>query len=369
MQLTVNRQDLLDAINRVIGGVEKRQTMPILGNLLLEASDHALQITATDLEIQLESGTPIEVQQPGRTTVSARKLHDIVRAIGSEAPIELRQEDGFLILRSGQSVFRLGCLPADEFPRMEATAEEHRVVLPQNHLRLLLEKTQFSMAQQDVRYFLNGLLLEVAPNHIRCVATDGHRLALAETDSEQSVADTLRIIVPRKMVMELMRALDRDDDTPIDLLVSSQQIELELARQRMVSKLIDGRFPDYDRVIPKNNSKVVIADRDSLRQVLQRAAVLNTDRFAGAHYLLETDQLAIEAINSDQESSREEIPVDYQGDSLKIAFNIGYMLAILANIDDPQVRMEFETPESSALVQPTTDDLIRTRYVLMPMKI
>jgi len=369
MQLTVNRQDLLEAINRVIGGVEKRQTMPILGNLLLETSNDDLRITATDLEIQLESGTPVQTGQPGRTTVNARKLHDIVRAITPDAPIDLQLEDGFVILRAGQSVFRLGCLPADEFPRMDNTAEEHRIQLAQNQLRLLLERTQFSMAQQDVRYFLNGLLFEVAPEHVRCVATDGHRLALAETDTEQSVSDSLRIIVPRKMVMELMRALDRDEETPVELRVSNQQIELELDRQRMVSKLIDGRFPDYDRVIPKNNSKTVIADRDSLKQVLQRAAVLNTDRFAGAHYLLETDRLSIEAINSDQESSREEIPVDYQGDGLKIAFNIGYMLAILSHMDDPQVRMDFETPESSALVQPMNAEAIRTRYVLMPMKI
>ncbi|MFW6021499.1 MAG: DNA polymerase III subunit beta, partial [Guyparkeria sp.] len=181
--------------------------------------------------------------------------------------------------------------------------------------------------------------------------------------------ETLRIIVPRKMVMELMRALDRDDESPVELLVSTQQIELKLAQQRMVSKLIDGRFPDYERVIPKNNSKQVHVDRESLKQVLQRAAVLNTDRFAGAHYHLQSERLAIEAINSDQESSREEIPVHYQGDDLKIAFNISYMLAILSHVDDMQVRMDFETPESSALILPTDEDTIRTRYVLMPMKI
>jgi DNA polymerase-3 subunit beta len=369
MQLTVNRHDLLEAINRVIGGVEKRQTMPILGNLLLEAGDDDLHITATDLEIQLESSANVQTVQPGRTTVNARKLHDIVRAIPPESPIDVQLEDGFLILRSGQSVFRLGCLPADEFPCMDRTAEEHRLRLPQNELHLLLERTQFSMAQQDVRYFLNGLLFEVAADRIRCVATDGHRLALAQADSQQAIEDQLRIIVPRKMVLELMRALDRDNDTPVDLRVSNQQIELELEHQRMISKLIDGRFPDYERVIPKHNSKTVIADRDALKQVLQRAAVLNTDRFAGAHYLLTADRLAIEAINSDQESSREEIPVDYQGDSLKIAFNIGYMLAVLGHLDDSQVRMEFETPESSALIQPTHDETIRSRYVLMPMKI
>jgi len=369
MQLTVNRPDLLDAINRVIGGVEKRQTMPILGNLLLEVDTDRLKLTGTDLEIQLESETPAQVGQPGRTTVNARKLHDIVRAIPAESQIGLRQEEGFVILQAGQSVFRLACLPADEFPRMEGTTEEYRLVLPQSGLRALLEQTQFSMAQQDVRYFLNGLLFEVSPERIRCVATDGHRLALAETDTEQTVGETMRIIVPRKMVMELMRALDRDDESAVELMVSTQQIELKLAQQRMVSKLIDGRFPDYERVIPKNNSKQVHVDRETLKQVLQRAAVLNTDRFAGAHYHLQADRLAIEAVNSDQETSREEIPVHYQGDELKIAFNISYMLAILSHLDDMQVRMDFETPESSALIQPTNEQAVRTRYVLMPMKI
>lgn len=369
MQLTATRQDLLDAINRVIGGVEKRQTMPILGNLLLEAHSQGLKITATDLEIQLESEGIAQTRQEGLTTVNARKFHDIVRAIPADADIELHQENGFVVVNSGQSVFRLACLSADEFPRMESTAEEHRLVLPQNRLRALLEKTQFSMAQQDVRFFLNGLLFEVGPEGIRCVATDGHRLALAETESQQAVEDTLRIIVPRKMVMELLRALGRDDQTTVELLVSNQQIELKLPAQRMVSKLIDGRFPDYERVIPKQNSKEVIVDRDALKQVLQRASVLNTDRFAGAHYHLQSGNLAIEAINSDQESSREEIPVDYQGDDLKIAFNISYMLAILNNVEDEQIQMLFETPESSALIQPTTHEQISTRYVLMPMKI
>ncbi|RRQ23177.1 DNA polymerase III subunit beta [Guyparkeria sp. SCN-R1] len=369
MQLTVSRPDLLDAINRVIGGVEKRQTMPILGNLLLEVDADQLKLTGTDLEIQLESECPVDAPQPGRTTVNARKLHDIIRAIPAESQIVIRQEEGFVIVQAGHSVFRLACLPADEYPRMEATTEEHRLVLGQDRLRAMLDKTQFSMAQQDVRYFLNGLLFEVSPERIRCVATDGHRLALAETDSQQSIEETLRIIVPRKMVMELMRALDRDDNSPVELLVSTQQIELKLAHQRMVSKLIDGRFPDYERVIPKNNSKQVHVDRETLKQVLQRASVLNTDRFAGAHYHLQSDRLAIEAINSDQESSREEIPVHYQGDDLKIAFNISYMLAILSHVDDMQVRMDFETPESSALILPTDEDAIRTRYVLMPMKI
>ncbi|MFN2381909.1 MAG: DNA polymerase III subunit beta, partial [Guyparkeria sp.] len=231
MQLTVSRPDLLDAINRVIGGVEKRQTMPILGNLLLEADGDRLQLTGTDLEIQLESECLADITQPGGTTVNARKLHDIIRAIPAESQIVMRQEDGFVIVQAGHSVFRLGCLPADEYPRMEATTEEHRLVLGQNRLRAMLEKTQFSMAQQDVRYFLNGLLFEVSAERIRCVATDGHRLALAETDSQQSIEETLRIIVPRKMVMELMRALDRDDESPVELLVSTQQIELKLAHQ------------------------------------------------------------------------------------------------------------------------------------------
>lgn len=369
MELTASRPELLDALDHVIGGVEKRQTMPILGNLLLEVADDYLKLTGTDLEIQLESGCPVKVDQPGETTINARKLHEIVRALPSESQIRLRQENNSIVVQAGQSVFRLGSLPADEFPLMEDTTEEYCLAIPQSYLRSLLEKTQFSMAQQDVRYFLNGLLLEMSPERIRCVATDGHRLALAETDHEQAIGETMSIIVPRKMVLELMRALDRDDETAVELAISNQQIELKLGQQRMVSKLIDGRFPDYERVIPKNNSKQVHVDRETLKQVLQRAAVLNTDRFAGAHYHLQPDRLTVEAINSDQESSREDIPVHYQGDDLKIAFNISYLLAILSHLEDMQVRMNFETPESSALIQPTAEETIRTRYVLMPMKI
>ncbi len=248
-------------------------------------------------------------------------------------------------------------------------ATQSTVSISEKNLYALIDKTQFSMAQQDVRYFLNGLLLEVKPGQMTAVATDGHRLAYAHLSDERLTENNRQVIVPRKMVSEMLKALNRDSDDEVSLAFRDNQIELLIGENYLISKLIDGKYPDYSRVMPQANSKILIVSKTELKQVLQRASILSNERFSGAYFHLSPGRLMIESSNAEHESSKETMSVGYDAGDLKISFNISYLLNILAVIESEEVCMELEAPESSVLIKPVMTDDIDSKYVLMPMKL
>ena len=370
MQFLVNREAFNTAINQVIGGVEKRQTMQILSNLLLDARGDELILVATDLEIQLRTSLDARIIQAGSVTVNARKLADIIKAAPTESDITLRQEENWLEIDIGSGQFRLATMAADSFPQMTIDPAQHSAMtIAEKNLYALIDKTQFSMAQQDVRYFLNGLLFEVNADQMTAVATDGHRLAFAQMMHESGGQEARQVIVPRKMIGEMLKSLNRESDARVSLTLRDNQIELLIGRSYLISKLIDGKYPDYSRVIPKNNSKTMVVSKSDLKHVLQRASILSNERFAGAYFHLSRDQLMIESINSEHESSNEIMAVQYESEDLKISFNISYLLNILSVIDSDSVRMALEAPESSVLIEPDAKGIVSAKYVLMPMKL
>mgnify|MGYP001027059830 CR=1 FL=1 len=367
MKLTISRESLLTPLQSIAGVVEKKQTMPVLSNVLLVAEDNTLTLTGTNMEVELVARiTPVHIDQPGRITVPARKLADICRALGEESPIELDQQGDRLHLRCGKSHFTLATLPAEHFPNVEDEVESFRLELPQKELGRMFQSTAFAMAQQDVRYYLNGLLLEVAADHVRTVATDGHRLAMAHQDIETGCSEARQVIVPRKGVLELARLLD-DVDTPVTLVIGDNHLRATVGSYTFTSKLIEGKFPDYNRVIPRGGDKIVLADRMTLKNTLQRAGILSHENIRGVRLNLAPNELQVFANNPDQEQAEDALPVDYQGETLQIGFNVGYLIDVMNALDDDQVKVTLSNPNSSALIESQTD--ARCLYVVMPMRL
>ncbi|WP_372964994.1 DNA polymerase III subunit beta [Marinobacter sp.] len=367
MKLTISRESLLTPLQSIAGVVEKKQTMPVLSNVLLEAEGNTLTLTGTNMEVELVGRvTPVHVDQPGRITVPARKLSDICRALGDEAPIELAQEGDRLHVRAGNSHFTLSTLPAEHFPNVEDEPESFRLELPQKELGRMLDATAFAMAQQDVRYYLNGLLLEVDSGHVRTVATDGHRLALAHFDMETGCPEARQVIVPRKGILELARLLS-DDESPVTLVIGDNHLRATVGSYTFTSKLIEGKFPDYNRVIPRGGDKVVLADRATLKNTLQRAGILSHENIRGVRLNLKPGQLEVFANNPDQEQAEDALPVDYQGESLQIGFNVGYLVDVMNALSDAQVKVTLSNPNSSALIEAENDN--GCMYVVMPMRL
>ena len=368
MRCILDQETLLQGLNQVIGGVEKKQTMPILGNVLLVSNESTLMLTATDLEIQLETKIQAQAVEDGQITVNARKLHDITRSLPAGEQIQLSVEQHFLHISCGNSVFKLSTLPAEEFPQLKVESNGQSISLQQSTLAKMLNLTHFSMANQDVRYFLNGMLMELSGTMIRCVSTDGHRLSLAE-HSLKTEQEHQQIIIPRKTIIELMRALNADAEEALALNISQTQIRTSVGNLSIIGKLIEGRFPDYQRVIPEQNSIETHINRAQLKSVLQRAAVLSSDKNAGAQFYLHDNQMEIESSNNENEQSKEMIEIEYNSSPLKIAFNIGYFNQLINAVDAEELIAKFENAESSALIYPADTSEINCRYVLMPMKI
>ncbi|QSP95571.1 DNA polymerase III subunit beta [Marinobacter salinisoli] len=367
MKLTISRESLLTPLQSIAGVVEKKQTMPVLSNVLLEAEDNTLTLTGTNMEVELIGRvTPVHVDQPGRITVPARKLADICRALSEETPIELALEGDRLHVRCGRSHFTLSTLPAEHFPNVEDEAESFRLELPQKELGRMLDATAFAMAQQDVRYYLNGLLLEVDQGHVRTVATDGHRLAMAHQELATGCPELRQVIVPRKGVLELARLLD-DVETPVTLVIGENHLRATVGAYTFTSKLIEGKFPDYNRVIPRGGDKIVMADRAALKNMLQRAGILSHENIRGVRLNLSSDQLQVFANNPDQEQAEDALAVEYQGESLQIGFNVGYLVDVMNALDEEQVKIILSNPNSSALIESQTDN--RCLYVVMPMRL
>ena len=366
MQFEIEREALLRPLQAVIGVVERRQTLPILANILIDKGPDRLSLTATDLEVELRTEQPLEGGQPGQVTVPARKLMDIVRNLPEDASVHLAAEQERVVVRAGPSRFSLATLPAGDFPTADDVEAAQRVRLPQSQMRWLIEKTHFAMALQDVRYYLNGLLLELAPRQLRAVATDGHRLALAELAPELHIEEPAQVIVPRKGVQEMLRLLG-DSDDEVEVILGTGHVQMALAELRFTSKLIDGRFPEYQRVIPDEDGPCAVVDRETLRKALVRASILSNEKYRGVRFGFEANQLRIQSNNPEQEEAEEEVPASFEAEPMEIGFNASYMLDALGTIDEPTVHLHVRDASSSALIlgEKNRD----ARYVVMPMRL
>ena len=365
MKLTASREDLLGPLQSVIGVVERRQTMPVLANVLLAARDNKLSITGTDLEVELVASTQVSVQQSGDITIPGRKLLEIFRSLPEKTSITLATDGERVSLRAGRSRFTLTSLPAAEFPLVEEINAQQTLNVAQGEFRRLIDKTHFSMAQQDVRYYLNGLLLETDGKSLRAVATDGHRLAIAEMTLEGKVKATHQVIVPRKGVLELQRILGTEGT--IELAVGTNHVRAQIGDIRFTSKLIDGRFPEYGRVIPASPPRMVEADRETLRQALQRTAILSNEKYRGIRLTARPDLLTIQAHNPEQEEAEDQVEVSYKGEEVEIGFNVNYLLDALSAIDGDKVEIGLTDSNSSCLIH--APGTAHTRYVVMPMRL
>lgn len=365
MKLSASRDVLLKPLQAVIGVVERRQTMPILSNVLLVAKEGELAVTATDLEVELVAQVAVDVQAGGEITVSGRKLLDICRALPEGADVAVSVSGEKLHVRSGRSKFALATLPAAEFPSVEDIKASQTITVGQEVLGRLIEKTHFSMAQQDVRYYLNGMLLETGGQHIRSVATDGHRLALCQAELEGAKLDEQQVIVPRKGVLELQRLLTGEGS--VDVVLGANHVRIQLDGIRFTSKLIDGRFPEYDRVIPKDSSNELRADRGVLRGGLQRTAILSNEKYRGIRLIIRDNAVVLQAHNPEQEEAEEELEVAYSGDDIEIGFNVNYLLDAIGAVDSDDVALSVVDSNSSCLIRaPETDDC---KFVVMPMRL
>lgn len=371
MQLSTQRETLLKPLQLVMGVVERRQTLPILANVLLSAHSQQLSVTGTDLEVELLSRITLEnpLKAEGDITVPGRKLLDLCRALPEGATIDLIVDHDRMIVRSGHSRFHLSTLPASDFPTIEKPDVETEFSISQEQLRHLTERTHFAMAQQDVRYYLNGLLLELKEGMIRAVATDGHRLALNAVDAPVISTVFAQVIVPRKGITELMRLLD-EKEIELSAMMNSNHIRIEAPSFTFTSKLVDGRFPDYEKVLPKGGDKEIILDRDVLKQALGRASILSNEKFRGVRLQLRSNLLRILANNPEQEEAEEELVISYQGENLDIGFNAGYLLDILNAVQAKQVKITLGDSNASALIETYGDgDMDNSLYVVMPMRL
>jgi len=367
MKFSIARDTFLHSLHLVTGVVEKRQTLPILSNALFVLEEGELAITGTDLEVEIVSKTkPEMVESGGSITIPARKLFDIVRSLAEDAMIEIEAEEDKAIVKSGRSRFTLSTLPASEFPNVEESTQSTRFDLVQGELKSLIERVAFSMAHQDVRYYLNGMLFEVTAEHLRLVATDGHRLAMTTHNASDLSSETIQSILPRKGVLELARLLsDKEDAVSISL--GSNHICVSSESYRFTSKLVDGKFPDYGRVLPRNADKHIQAERDVLKQSFARAAILSNEKYRGVRMQVENNLIGITANNPEQEQAEEEVVVSYEGEPLEIGFNVSYMIEALNTLKHSEVQISLADPNSSALMQVPGDD--STLYVIMPMRL
>jgi DNA polymerase-3 subunit beta len=366
MKLSAGREALLKPLQAVIGVVERRQTMPILANVLLVAQDGQLSITATDLEVELVASGEVDVESPGEVTVPGRKLLDICRALPENASVAISQTGEKVTIKSGRSRFTLTTLPAAEFPTVEDINADDALELPQSTVQTLLEKTHFSMAQQDVRYYLNGLLIETSSEYLRAVATDGHRLALCQVALEAGKKmPEKQVIVPRKGVLELQRLMSGEGGLTLEL--GTNHIRIQLEGIRFTSKLIDGRFPEYDRVIPKDTSNELVADRQLLKSALQRTSILSNEKYRGIRLIIKEGAIMLQAHNPEQEEAEDEMEVTYSGDDIEIGFNVTYLLDALGAIESDEITLSVLDGNSSCLLrEPGNDDC---KYVVMPMRL
>ncbi|MGB3392555.1 MAG: DNA polymerase III subunit beta [Stenotrophomonas sp.] len=366
MRFTLQREAFLKPLAQVVNVVERRQTLPVLANFLVQVQNGQLSLTGTDLEVEMVSRIMVEDTQDGETTIPARKLFEIIRALPDGSRITVSQTGEKITVQAGRSRFTLATLPANDFPSVDEVEATERVVVPEAALKELIERTAFAMAQQDVRYYLNGLLFDLRDQLLRCVATDGHRLALCETELENSPGSKRQIIVPRKGVTELQRLLEGGDRT-VELEVGRSHVRVKRDDVTFTSKLIDGRFPDYEAVVPIGADREVKVDRESLRASLQRAAILSNEKYRGVRVEVSPGQLKISAHNPEQEEAQEEIEAETEVSDLAIGFNVNYLLDALSALRDEHVVIQLRDSNSSALVREASSE--KSRHVVMPLRL
>jgi len=366
MNIVTSREELLKPLMMVGGVVEKRQTLPILANILIKADQKRLRITATDLEVELKTEAAVTKGEEMDFTLPARKLIDICRALPDNSEISMDIKGEKAVIMAGRSRFTLGVLPAKDYPAIEIEGAIRGIKIQEKVLKRLIEKTQFAMAQQDVRYYLNGLLLEMSNDILRAVATDGHRLAMSEEKAVVEGAEDFQIIIPRKAVLELGRMLE-DSEREIAVEVGSNNVRVIMGETIFTSKLIDGKFPDYQKVVPVATDKQVIVDRDSMRQALHRTSILSNEKYRGIRFNFDQNNLELLAHNPEQEEAKEELEINYTGEKLVIGFNVGYLIEVLSVVDGENVLLELKDENSSCLIKAKDND--SSRYVVMPMRI
>jgi len=367
MKLRITRDEILTPLQIISGVVERKQTMPVLSNILLEAESGRLALTGTNMEVELVCNlTEAFVETAGSITLPAKKLVDICRSLPSECSIEFSLEGEKMHLRSGKSHFTLSTLPSDQFPNTEQYDEDISVSFTQSDFKKMLEATTFAMAQQDVRYYLNGMLLELGNQYVRMVATDGHRLALSSLDTDLEIAQEKQVIVPRKGIIELGKLLS-DVDEEVVISIGDSHIFSQIGNYKFTSKLIDGKFPDYNRVIPKGGDKVLIANRADLKDMFVRASILSHENIRGIQLHLRKNQLQVFANNPEHEQAEDCLDVNYGFEDLQIGFNVSYLIDVMNVLNSTDVKLTLLNSNSSALVESTDED--GTLYVIMPMRL
>lgn len=366
MELTITKKELLKPLQQIIGAVERRQTMPALSNLLLRGNEQSSSITATDLEVELIAAIDINLEQEGDTTIPARKLLDICRSLPDDSKLEISSTNEKVKVSSGRSRFTLSTLPAADFPSLEELELDQSVVITETELKNLIEKTAFAMAQQDVRYYLNGLLLEVSAEKIKTVATDGHRLAVTEIKHKSDIEGSRQIIIPRKGVQELLRLLSLDDKN-VTLSLGKNHIRVNLPNLQFTSKLIDGRFPEYKRVLPEDEGNRATMNKSDLKQALTRASILSNEKYKGIRLIFDGNKLTIQAHNPEHEEAEDELEINYQGERLEVGFNVIYLLDVLNALEADDVEVIIKDANSSALIVSRGNQ--ESRYVVMPMRL
>jgi DNA polymerase-3 subunit beta len=366
MKFSVSRESLLKPLQLVGGVVERRQTLPVLANVLIVLDGDQLSLTGTDLEVEIVARVHLEqAGESGELTVPAKKLVDICRSLPDDAVIDFIESDQRVIVKSGRSRFTLSTLPATDFPNVESAQGDLRFSCEQQDIKRLIDRTSFAMAQQDVRYYLNGMLWEVTEGQLRSVATDGHRLAMCTRPISVSSAETVQAILPRKGVVELARLLDGVG--AVDVNLSGNHIRVSTDEYTFTSKLVDGKFPDYDRVLPRGGNKEVIGDRDELRQAFSRTAILSNEKYRGVRLTFAEGQLTIVANNPEQEEAEEQVSINYSDETLEIGFNVSYLQDVCGVLTSENIKMTLSDSNSSALLEePDGGDSV---YVVMPMRL
>lgn len=367
MKFSISRENFLQPLQLVSGAVERRHTLPILSNVLIKVSENSLWLTGTDLEVELISNVTLTDDfEEGEITVPAKKLLDICKGLTDGSNIDFSVDGNKALLRSGRSKYSLSTLAADDYPNLEDWQGELEFEIPQSALKRLIDSTYFCMAQQDVRYYLNGMSLETEENIIRTVATDGHRLALCRMNYTDATLANRQVIIPRKGVLEIIRLID-DSDKSIKVQVGSNHIRIFSTDFIFTSKLVDGRFPDYRRVLPKDGDKNIESSKDTLKQAFSRASILSNEKFKGVRLNLSNSELKITANNPEQEEAEEIVDVSYEGDDLEIGFNVAYLIDVMNGLSGEDVRITLADSNSSALIEDATDD--SALYVIMPMRL
>ena len=366
MQIKINREVLLKPLTNVSSIVERRHTLPILSNLLLQAKNNNIQLTATDLEMQISLSIESKFSGELSTTISAKKLLDICRSLPEAVDIDMACTDSRIVVKAGKSRFNLQTLPAADYPVMTKVLDSNSSIqISQIVLKKLFKQVEFAMAQQDIRYYLNGLLLEVNENKLNIVGTDGHRLSFTSTTLNQSYEKT-EVILPRKTVVELIKLLN-ESENEVNIELSAGQVNFSFDEIRLISKVIDGKFPDYHRVIPVGHQNTFSVNRMAVLTAMQRASILSNEKYRGIRMVLSNNNLKLISTNTEQEEAEEELEITYAKDGLDIGFNVTYLIDVLNNVNDETINFSFADANSSCLITVPNDE--NYKYVVMPMRI